>query len=145
MNVRTFARIWGIIFLVIGTGGFIPGLTQPHDHPDVALKSFLGLELGLFPVNLLHNIFHLLFGVLGLLAARSVSGARNYAKSVAIIYGVLAIFGLIEAGNVHTTFGLVPLYGNDVWLHLLLAAPAAWFGLVHRAGTDAVSLDGRAR
>jgi len=31
-----------------------------------------------------------------------------------------------------TLFGLVPLYGNDIWLHGLLAAIAAYFGWVHR-------------
>jgi hypothetical protein len=36
-----------------------------------------------------------------------------------------------------TTFGLVPLYGNDIWLHALLALVAGYFGFVHReAVTD---------
>lgn len=40
------------------------------------------------------------------------------------------MMGLIP--GLDTTFGLVPLFGNDVWLHILLAAPAAYFGFVHR-------------
>jgi hypothetical protein len=132
MSVRTFARVWGILFLIIGVAGFIPGITQPHTHPDVAVDSFLGLELGLFPVNLLHNIVHLAFGLWGLAASRSWSASRGYARGTAIIYAVFMIMGLVEAGNLHTTFGLVPLYGNDVWLHALLAAVAAYFGWVHR-------------
>lgn len=132
MSSRTFARAIGIIFLLIGIAGFIPGFTAPHSHPDVTVDAFLGLELGLFPVNLLHNIVHIAFGVWGLIAGASYAAARIYFRSVAVVYAVLAIMGLIVAGNLHTTFGLIPLYGNDVWLHALIAASAAYFGFVHR-------------
>jgi hypothetical protein len=43
---------------------------------------------------------------------------------------VFAVMGFIP--GVDTTFGLVPLHDNDVWLHVLLAVPAAYFGFVHR-------------
>ena len=43
---------------------------------------------------------------------------------------MFAVMDLIP--TLDTTFGLVPLFGNDVWLHVLLAAPAAYFGFVHR-------------
>jgi hypothetical protein len=128
MSTRTFARIFGIVFLLVGIGGFIPGITTPHDHPDLALEAASGLELGLFPVNALHNIVHIAFGIWGLLAARSLGGARTYARTVAIAYALLTILGLIPATN--TTFGLVPIYGHDIWLHALLAAIAAYFGFV---------------
>ena len=72
---------------------------------------------------------HLLFGIWGLVAARSTGAARLYARAVAVIYGALTVMGLIPLTN--TTFGLVPIYGNDVWLHALLAAVAAYFGFVH--------------
>jgi hypothetical protein len=132
MNSRTVARIFGIVFLLVGVAGFIPGVTAPHSHPDVTVDSFLGLELGLFPVNLLHNLVHIAFGVWGLIAGASYAAARVYFRSVAIIYAVLAIMGLVSAANLHTAFGLVPLYGNDVWLHALIAAVAAYFGFAWR-------------
>ncbi len=128
MNTRMFARVFGIIFLVVGIGGFIPGLTQPHDHPNLAVEAASGMELGLFPVNVLHNLVHIAFGIWGLIAARSMSAARGYAQVVAIAYAVLTILGLIPATN--TTFGLVPIYGHDIWLHALLAGVAAYFGFV---------------
>jgi hypothetical protein len=49
---------------------------------------------------------------------------------VAIAYGLLIVLGLLPQTN--TLFGFVPLHGNDVWLHILLAVPAAYFGFVHR-------------
>lgn len=143
MTLQTFAKIFGIVFLLVGLSGFIPGLTTPHTHPgtnDVMVDAGLGAALGLFPVNVLHNLVHTLFGIWGLVAARSLGGARVYARGVALIYTALAIFGLIPTAKLWTTFGLIPLYGNDVWLHVLLAAPAAYFGFVHReddARTDA--------
>lgn len=130
MHIQTFARIYGIVFLVVGVGGFIPGITQPHVHPGLTLTAASGLELGLFPVNVLHNIVHILFGAWGLWAARDIASARLYARVVAVAYALLTIMGLIPATN--TTFGLVPIYGHDVWLHALLAAVAAYFGFVHR-------------
>ena len=93
----------------------------------------LGLELGLFPVNYAHNAVHLLFGVWGLLAGRSMSAAATYGKVVGVTYGLFAILGLIPAAKLWTTFGLVPLYGHDVWLHALLAAVAAYYGFVRKA------------
>jgi len=131
-TLRRFALIFGIVFLLVGAAGFIPGLTQPHTHPDVMVTAGLGLVMGLFPVNVLHNIAHLLFGVWGLMASRSDGASRAYGKSVAIAYALLMVMGLISAMNLHTAFGFVPLYGHDIWLHALLAAVGAYFGFMHR-------------
>ena len=136
MSIHLFARIFGAVFLIVGIGGFIPGLTQPHEHPGLAVQAASGMELGLFPVNILHNIVHIAFGLWGLAAAGRVDAARLYARVVAISYALLTVLGLIPATN--TVFGLVPIYGHDVWLHALLAAVAAYFGFAARAaGTPA--------
>ena len=134
MNIHLFARVFGAVFLIVGIGGFIPGLTQPHDHPGLTVEAASGMELGLFPVNVLHNLVHIAFGVWGLAAAGRFDAARLYARVVAISYALLTVLGLVPATN--TVFGLVPIYGHDVWLHALLAAVAAYFGFVHR-GVDA--------
>ena len=130
MSVRHFATLFGIVFLLAGLAGFVPGLSPEHLHPGVTVTASSRLALGLFPVNVLHNLVHLAFGIWGLLAARSIGGAYAYAKGVALIYAALTIMGLIPATD--TTFGLVPIYGNDIWLHALLAVVAAYFGFVHR-------------
>lgn len=132
MTTQRFALIYGIVFILIGVAGFIPGITTPHSHPDVSLTTGLGLVMGLFPINVLHNLVHLLFGGWGLVAARSSGAAVVYAKVSAVVYALLTILGLIPVANLHTTFGLVPLYGNDIWLHALLAVAAAYFGFLHK-------------
>jgi hypothetical protein len=136
MSIRTFALIYGVVFVVVGIAGFIPPLvTYPEATADVAVQVGHGRLLGLFPVNLLHNIVHLAFGIWGLAVYRSLSGARTYAKAVAIVYAVFAIMGLIPVLN--TVFGLVPLYGHDVWLHIVLAAIAGYFGFAYKAEAEA--------
>ncbi|MEA3001077.1 MAG: hypothetical protein QOK17_2910 [Sphingomonadales bacterium] len=135
MSTRTFAMIFGIVFLIVGAGGFIPGLNDmahtalPGDA-GVTMKTMFGYELGMFPMNMLHAIVHILFGIWGVLAARSLAGARTYFRAVAIIYALLTVLGLFPA--TYTTFGMIPIYGNDVWLHAVLAIVAAYFGWMNR-------------
>lgn len=130
MSVRNFAMIFGLVFLLAGVSGFVPALSPAHPHPGLNVTEASRLALGLFPVNVLHNLIHLAFGIWGLLAARSVGGSIAYGKSVAVIYAILTVMGLLPLTS--TTFGLVPIYGNDVWLHAALAAVAGYFGFAHR-------------
>ncbi|WP_114951830.1 DUF4383 domain-containing protein [Sphingosinicella terrae] len=130
MSTRTFALAFGIVFLAVGILGFVPGVVQPlHDGHEPVMGNG-GQLLGLFPVNELHNAVHILFGLWGLVASRSLGGSINYGRAVAIIYAVLTVAGFIP--GLSTMFGLVPLYGNDIWLHALLALVGAYFGWVHR-------------
>lgn len=125
--VSTFALIMGILFLVVGIAGFIPGLvTEPQVEGEMAADGLFGRLLGLFPVNWLLNLVHVAFGIWGVVAFRRFGAARVYAQAVAVIYAVLAIMGFIPA--LQTLFGLVPLYGNDIWLHIAIAVVAAIFG-----------------
>jgi hypothetical protein len=146
MQTRYFALILGIIFLLIGIMGFIPALVTSEVHTPAAGPTGTvdgvpgrpgdgvgegatmehGRLLGLFPVNALHNLAHLAFGIWGIVAYRRWDSARLYARATAIIYGVLTIMGLIPGLN--TLFGLMPIHGNDVWLHALIAIAAAYFG-----------------
>ena len=138
MNTRTFALVWGIVFLMLTATGVIPGLWHPAGagHPEMQVDSMYGDALGLFPVNLLHNLVHLLFGIWGIIAYRDWDKAKTYARVVAVVYAMFLVMGLVP--GLDTTFGLVPLFGNDVWLHVLIAAPAAYFGFIHRdRGADA--------
>src|SRR5687768_15081326 len=128
--IRAFALSIGIIYLLVGIAGFIPGLVEPPPTgaPHVHVHQNHGYLLGLFPVNLLHTLFHLFIGLFGLVAAISFAGARLYARGLAIVYGALAILGLMPFTN--TLYGLLPLHGNDIWLHALTALVAGYFGWI---------------
>lgn len=132
MNTRNFALIFGIVFLIIGVSGFIPGLSEEvhGGHPGVTMDASSANVFGLFPVNLLHNIVHLAFGLWGLAASRTLGAAKTYAKGVGIVYALLTVMGLVP--GLDTMFGLTPLFGNDVWLHALLSAAGIYFGWFHR-------------
>lgn len=123
-TTQKMALVFGVVFLLVGVLGLLlPGgmgmEADPERAPDL---------LGLFPVNLLHNLVHLAFGVWGLLAARSYAGARGYHRAGAVIYAVLTVLGFITP----SLFGLVPIGGHDIWLHAVLALGLGYFGFVHR-------------
>jgi hypothetical protein len=139
MNVRTFALIYGLVFTIVGIAGFFPGLLSPHDSVEhsLTIERGAGNLFGLFPVNVLHNLVHLAFGVWGLGASRNSSLAIVYARSVAVVYAILTVMGLIP--GLDTVFGLVPVHGNDIWLHALLAAGAAYFGFIRHGEPEHVN------
>src|SRR4030095_11347886 len=106
MTSRYVALFAGIVYTLVGVLGFLPGIVQAPmpDMPPMTVDTGYGLLLGLFPINVLHNLVHIILGVLGLLAFRSLSAARNFSRFLAIFYALLAIMGLIPGLN--TTFGL---------------------------------------
>ena len=130
MDVRRFALFAGAQFVLFGLLGFLPGVTQspPAGAPPLAVDAGYGMLLGLLPVNILHNLFHVGSGILALVASRSFPNARLFARGLAVVYGLLTALGLIPGLN--TTFGLIPIYGLDVVYHGVLAAVAAYFGFV---------------
>jgi hypothetical protein len=125
--------VFGVVFLLAGVAGFFPSPIPPG-APPLVVEHGHGLALGLFPVNTLHNVVHLLFGILGIAASRgALLTARGYFQLIAVAYGALVVLGLIPATQ--TAFGLVPIWGNDVWLHAVLAAAAAYFGFIVSSAT----------
>jgi hypothetical protein len=131
LTTRNFAMILGAIYVIVGVAGFVPAfLTAPAGGPTLRLDQGYGYLFGLFPVNYLHSVVHLAVGVWGLLAARTFDAARTFSASIAIIFAVLTVMGLIPV--LDTTFGLIPLFGHDIWLHALTAIVAAYFGFRER-------------
>jgi len=75
---------------------------------------------------------HLAIGIAGILASRSFDAARTYSIVVGVLFALLFLMGLIP--GLQTFFGLLPLHGSDVWLHLLSSLAALYFGLVAPRG-----------
>src|SRR5215210_41459 len=76
--IQQAARLVGIVFLLVGILGFIPGVTTNYDDLTFAGNTSDAELLGVFQTSILHNIVHLLFGVAGLLLSRTWEGARNF-------------------------------------------------------------------
>ena len=136
MKVQSFVLIAGLLFVLIGVAAFVPGLVTLH----VSVAHHLTVEqneadlFNLFAVNVVHNIVHVAFGAWGIWASRNIDAAIFYARNVAIIYSIFVFMGLVP--QLSTAFGVVPLHGNDIWLHALVAASAAYFGFLRHTEAD---------
>ncbi|MBW4662303.1 MAG: DUF4383 domain-containing protein [Drouetiella hepatica Uher 2000/2452] len=126
-----FALTIGIIYLIMGVMGGSSTFIQPAaidlDSTNMVVTAYSNL-LGLFPVNSAHNVVHLLIGIVGIVASIALDSSRLYSGALSIFYGLLAVMGLVPIAS--STFGLIPLFGNDVWLHAGTAAIAAYFGFI---------------
>ena len=133
-TIQRIAQVFGAVFILIALAGFFW-------EGGMSMTATMGPEqprlFGLFPINLLHNIVHLAFGVWGIAAARTFEASKTYAIAAGAIYLVLAVLGFIAP----TMFGLVPIGGNDIWLHVVLAVVLLGFGI---SAKPTVVVDGRA-
>ena len=115
--LRTAAMAVGAVFLLVGILGFIPGITENAPGDFAGHKSDAKL-LGIFEVSILHNLVHVLFGIIGLAVAKNAKAAGQYLLYGGIIYLVLFVYGLVIDHDSAANF--VPLNGADNVLHLLL-------------------------
>lgn len=125
--VQKAALIVGIVFLVVGIAGFIPGLTTAVETMTFAGHESGALLLGVFQVSILHNLVHLLFGIAGLAFARSAAGSRNFLIWGGVVYLVLWVYGLLVTGENPANF--VPMNTADNWLHLVLGVAMVLLGI----------------
>jgi hypothetical protein len=123
MNLpRTYATVFGVVYTLVGAIGFAVA-------PTLATGTLI-----IFPVNAVHNVVHLAFGLAGIAAALSGRSVL-YARGAAVLFAVLTLAGFLP----QPLLGVVPLGGADIALHAataLLAAAAGWFyrpRLVHSA------------
>lgn len=118
--VQRVVQLISVVLILVGLIGF----TATGMSMEASMENATRI-LGLFPVNALHNVVHILLGIWGLAAARTMAGAISFAKLSGGIYVVLAILGFI----IPTTFGLIPIGGNDIYLHALLGVVLLAVGL----------------
>ena len=122
--VQMIAVAVGAVFLLVGILGFIPGITTHYGDLKFAGHSSNAKLLGLFQVSILHNVVHLLFGMAGLVLARTWSGARTYLVGSGVIYLSLWILGLVNGAN------WIPANNADDWLHFGLGVGLLALGVL---------------
>jgi uncharacterized protein DUF4383 len=106
MTAKTAALVIGIVFVLVGILGFIP---NPLISPT-----------GLFAVNTMHNLVHLISGIV-LLAGVYSFGAALGLKIIGIVYALVAILGFFIVGDDQMMLGMIHVNDADKWLHVLLA------------------------
>lgn len=109
MNLQRFAKVVGIIFLLLGIIGF-----------------FIHDLFGLMHFDLVHNIFHLAVGILGIMASRSTSASHLFAKVFGIVFLILGLIGVF----VPEWFGHMMLETTENIMHLIVGAIASYLGFV---------------
>ena len=108
--LQTVAMLVGIVFLLVGILGFIPGITT--DAPgDFAGDESEAELFGIFQTSILHNIVHLLYGIAGLALARTWDGARTFLIGGGVIYLALWLLGIMGGAD------WIPSNNADNWLH----------------------------
>ena len=116
--LKTAAIIFGIVFLLVGVLGFVPGIITTGQ-----------MLLGIFHVNAVHNIVHLLSGAVALITGlTSTAAARMYFRVFGIIYALVAILGFFTGDGL--LLGLISNNMADTWLHVLIALVALALGFV---------------
>jgi hypothetical protein len=117
--LKTLAKVFGAVFLLLGVLGFVPGATSD------------GKLLGIFDVSALHNIIHLASGVAAFaLAASGEKGAKTYFQVFGIVYAVVTVVGFIQGD---TVLGLIGVNMADNLLHLAITAVALYAGFGMKA------------
>jgi hypothetical protein len=126
--VQQFALLVGGIFLLVGILGFIPGITTDYDSMTFAGHESGAKLLGVFEVSVLHNIVHLLFGVVGIALSRTAPLARAFLIGGGVVYLVLWLYGLLIDKSGDANF--IPVNSADDWLHFALGVGMIALGVV---------------
>ena len=121
---QSIAALVGVAFLVVGILGFVPGITTHYGDMSFAGHESGAKLLGLFQVSVLHNIVHLLFGVVGLVLAKTADGARTFLLGGGVVYLALGVLGVVGAGD------WIPANTADNWLHFVLGIGMIGLGYV---------------
>lgn len=104
---KTLAIVFGIVFVLVGLLGFVP-------NPIVGAN-------GIFVTNTLHDLVHLLFGIILLLVAfMAPMKSALWLKILGIVYLLLAVIGFVLVPSGGPLLGLVDTNMADHWLHVVL-------------------------
>jgi hypothetical protein len=130
-----YCLLIGLSLLLAGVFGFLAdasfdtGGTGDADRTGNADGQLQGDGFLGFEVNAWHNIVHLLSGLVLLAAFRRRGPAKTVALAFGVIYGIVAIIGLINGSDV---LGIIPVNGADNVLHIALSALGILTALMSR-------------
>ncbi len=119
MNTQKAAKWFGYILLIVGILGFIPGVVTGS-----------GLLLGTFQVDVMHNLIHIISGLIAVACAASFGGAKLYFKIFGIVYALVTILGFLGGGIV---LGMMMNMADNV-LHLVITVFALYYGFRNEGG-----------
>jgi hypothetical protein len=108
---KSIVMVVGVVFVLIGVLGF-----------------FNNPILGIFEVDTVHNLVHLVSGAVALfMASAGEMGAKKFAKVFGLVYLLVAVLGFVMADD-GMLLGLMAINGADNYLHVALALVFLWVG-----------------
>lgn len=124
----------GIVLIVVGVLGFIPGITTQYSELRFLGPDSQAMFLNLFQVSMLLNIVQLAIGAVGLTMSRNGMGARNFLMGFGLLYIIFAVYGLIV--GVGSAANFLSFNTLDNWAHMVLGVAmigAGWLLSRHLA------------
>lgn len=128
---QALALAFAAVYLLVGIVGFFW-----TGFDDFAGNEQHEMLIGLFMINPLHNIAHIVVGVLGLALWRTLAGARTYGWLLAVLYAALFVYGLFAVGE---SWDFLNINVADNVLHIATAV----VGLVIATGPVRTALRSR--
>lgn len=113
------ATVFGAVYVLVGVLGFFV------DSDGFAATSG-GKLLGIFEVNPLHSVAHIIIGVALLAAGRALATARGVNSAVGAAYLLLGVLGLFLVGS---DANILAINAADNGLHFASAAVLLAVGL----------------
>ncbi len=110
--LRAFAVLLGIAFIFAGVAGNMPMFVQN------------GLLFGYVEVDSMHNLIHLITGVIAIMAATRYALTKLFFKLLGLFYSILGVYGFWSHGDLmitHTNF-------NGNVFHLIVGVISLYLG-----------------
>lgn len=123
---RTVTGVAGVSFVILGILGFIPGIIDYDDLAWAGTDS-TAEAFGLFRVSGLHNLIHLLYGVVGLGMSRRALASQAYLIVGGFIFLILTFWGFFAGAESPANF--LPFNEPVNWTHLIIACVMMAMGM----------------
>jgi hypothetical protein len=118
-TVQRVTLAFGIVYLIVGVAGFIPGIAPPADEPGERVL------LGLFEVNALHNVAHLVLGALLVIGGLVGDYVYTINRVLAVVFLLLFVGGFVPAFA-----NLLAINAADTILHLVSVLLTGYLGFI---------------
>ncbi len=124
---RIIGTLFGAVYLLVGLLGFFWTSGVPFAGPGDGSSNLI---FGIFEVNPLHNVAHLLIGAALVIAGTSTAAASKATNTtIGAVYLLLGIAGFFLAANHGSSLNFLSLNTPDHFLHLASALVLLAVGL----------------
>ena len=122
MNTKTASLVIGVLFIAVGLLGFTS-------------NPVIGESDAIFHADRLHNMVHIISGILFILIALAAPGsAALFLKIFGVVYFLLGVAGMLSIGSSGMTklLGFLHVNGADNYLHIGLGVMIFLAGFASR-------------